>query len=69
MGQPRQSLELARASAKRAMELDPGFAEAHLALGDVRRMLEWDWRGRGARLCPGDCAQSPLHALIDLLGL
>jgi TolB-like protein/lipoprotein NlpI len=45
MGQPRQSLELARASAKRAMELDPGVAEVHLALGDVRRMLEWDWRG------------------------
>jgi TolB-like protein/lipoprotein NlpI len=45
MDQPRRSLELARASAKRAMELEPGFAEAHLALGDVRRMLEWDWRG------------------------
>lgn len=43
--QPRHSLELARTSAKRAMELEPGFAEAHLALGDVRRMLEWDWRG------------------------
>ena len=42
---PRHSLELARASAKRAMELEPGLAEAHLALGDVRRMLEWDWRG------------------------
>ncbi len=43
--QPRHSLELARTSAKRALELEPGIAEAHLALGDVRRMLEWDWRG------------------------
>jgi TolB-like protein/Tfp pilus assembly protein PilF len=43
--QPRRSLEVARTSAKRALELDPGLAEAHLALGDVRRMLEWDWRG------------------------
>jgi TolB-like protein/Tfp pilus assembly protein PilF len=43
--QPRRSLELARVAAKRALDLEPGFAEAHLALGDVRRMLEWDWRG------------------------
>jgi TolB-like protein/Tfp pilus assembly protein PilF len=45
LDQPRRALEIARGSAKRAMELEPGFAEAHLALGDVRRMLEWDWRG------------------------
>jgi tetratricopeptide (TPR) repeat protein len=45
LDRPRQVLEIARTSAKRAMELEPGFAEAHLALGDVRRMLEWDWRG------------------------
>jgi TolB-like protein len=43
--EPRHSLELARTSVKRAMDLEPGFAETHLALGDVRRMLEWDWRG------------------------
>ena len=43
--QPRRSLEMARTAAKRALDLEPGFAEAHLALGDVRRMLEWDWRG------------------------
>jgi len=43
--QPRRALETARTAAKRALELDPGQSEAHLALGDVRRMLEWDWRG------------------------
>ncbi len=42
---PRQALEKARAFAKRALELDPTLAEGHLALGDVRRMLEWDWPG------------------------
>ena len=42
---PRRLLEIGRASAKRAVELDPAFPEAHLALGDIRRMLEWDWRG------------------------
>ena len=43
--QPRRALEAARAAAKRALELEPELFEAHLALADVRRMLEWDWRG------------------------
>jgi TolB-like protein/Tfp pilus assembly protein PilF len=42
---PRPLLERARDSVKQALALQPGVAEAHLALGDVRRMLEWDWRG------------------------
>ena len=45
---PRQMLEAARQSVKRAMDLDPDLFEAHLALGEVRRMLEWDWRGAEA---------------------
>jgi tetratricopeptide (TPR) repeat protein len=36
---------LARGFASRAIDLDPGLAEGYLALGDVRRMLAWDWRG------------------------
>jgi TolB-like protein/tetratricopeptide (TPR) repeat protein len=43
--QPRRALEAARAAAKRALELEPELFEGHLALGEVRRMLEWDWRG------------------------
>jgi TolB-like protein/tetratricopeptide (TPR) repeat protein len=42
---PRSVLEAARQSVKRALDLDPQLFEAHLALGEVRRMLEWDWRG------------------------
>ena len=42
---PRRVLEAARQSVKRALDLDPHLFEAHLALGEVRRMLEWDWRG------------------------
>jgi len=45
---PRGVLELARQSAKRALELDPTLAEAHLAIADIRRLLEWDWRGAEA---------------------
>ena len=44
-GEPgRPSLEQARASALRSLELDPGISDAHLALAEVRRTLEWDWR-------------------------
>lgn len=43
--QPRRALEQAQASAERALQLDPGQHRAALALGDVRRMLYWDWRG------------------------
>ena len=43
--QPRHALEAARAAAKRSLELEPELFEGHLALADVRRMLEWDWRG------------------------
>ena len=43
--QPRRALEAARAAAKRGLELEPELFEGHLALADVRRMLEWDWRG------------------------
>ena len=46
--QPRRVLEAARTAAKRALELEPELFEAHLALADVRRMLEWDWRGAEA---------------------
>jgi TolB-like protein/lipoprotein NlpI len=44
---PRLALEKARDAAERALQLDPALAEAHLAVGEVRRMLQWD--GRAAR--------------------
>jgi TolB-like protein/Tfp pilus assembly protein PilF len=40
---PRQALQAARATAVRAIDIDRSQYEAHLALADVRRMLEWDW--------------------------
>jgi TolB-like protein/Tfp pilus assembly protein PilF len=41
---PRRALEKAREAAERALQLDPALAEAHLAIGEVRRMLQWDTR-------------------------
>jgi TolB-like protein/Tfp pilus assembly protein PilF len=42
---PRAALEAARLSATRARTLDPSFYESHLALGEIRKMLDWDWQG------------------------
>jgi TolB-like protein/Tfp pilus assembly protein PilF len=45
---PRTALEAARAAAKRALELDDRVSQAHLAMGEVRWMLEWDWKNAEA---------------------
>ena len=45
---PRNLLVLAAASARRALELDPDHWRAYVALGDVRRALDWDWDGADA---------------------
>ena len=37
--------EEAERAARRALELDPGLSDAHLALGDVRRVRDHDWQG------------------------
>jgi TolB-like protein/tetratricopeptide (TPR) repeat protein len=40
---PKQALLAARATAARAIEIDGTLYEAHLAMGDACRMLDWDW--------------------------
>ncbi len=40
----RASLEQARESALQAIQLDSGVSDAHVALAEVRRTLEWNWR-------------------------
>jgi tetratricopeptide (TPR) repeat protein len=40
---PRQALEHARPIAERALELDPHLSHAHLAVANIRAMLDWDW--------------------------
>jgi tetratricopeptide (TPR) repeat protein len=40
---PRAALETARPIAERALELDPHLAQAHLAVANIRAMLDWDW--------------------------
>jgi tetratricopeptide (TPR) repeat protein len=43
-------LGLAKASAGRALALDPNLAEAHHAVGALRLWIEWDWAGADAEL-------------------
>lgn len=56
---PAEAYPKAKAAAVRALEFDPTLAEAHAALGVVKRDFEWDWRGaeldfrRAMELSPG----------------
>lgn len=42
------ALTRARVSAERALALDPEHWRAHVALGDIHRLLDWDWAGAEA---------------------
>jgi len=44
---PRLAYRRARAAAKRAIELDPGLAEAHTSLAFVELFDDWDWETAG----------------------
>ncbi|HXD17037.1 MAG TPA: winged helix-turn-helix domain-containing protein [Vicinamibacterales bacterium] len=40
---PREALETARPFAERSLQLDPHLSHAHLAVANIRAMLDWDW--------------------------
>jgi TolB-like protein/DNA-binding SARP family transcriptional activator len=58
-GPPSEELPRARAAAAAAIRLDPGLAEAHSVLGNIREAFDWDSRGadqefaRAVALDPG----------------
>ena len=43
-----EALGKARADADRALAIDPGLAEAHVALGGILHFFNWDWAGAEA---------------------
>ena len=45
---PREAFERARAAVSRALELDPGLAEAHAMAGFLKTVSEYDWAGAEA---------------------
>ena len=44
---PREAMPKAKAAALKAVELDDRLAEAHVSLGMVRFVYEWDWSAAG----------------------
>jgi len=65
----------AREAAERALQLEPDLAEGHVALGQIRRLYDWDWKGadasfrRALELSPGDArAVREAGLLARLLG-
>jgi TolB-like protein/Tfp pilus assembly protein PilF len=56
----RQAMPQARQAANRALQLDETLAAAHVSLGYVKAMYDWDWPGaqrefqRALQLSPGD---------------
>jgi TolB-like protein/DNA-binding winged helix-turn-helix (wHTH) protein/cytochrome c-type biogenesis protein CcmH/NrfG len=43
-----EGYRLARDAAEKALQLDPSLAEAHAALGRIKRTHDWDWAGADA---------------------
>jgi TolB-like protein/DNA-binding winged helix-turn-helix (wHTH) protein/lipoprotein NlpI len=68
--EPREAMRRARASALRALALDPGSATAHAALAFVHYFGDWDWSAaerefaRAIALDPNDAATRRWHALF-----
>jgi TolB-like protein/Tfp pilus assembly protein PilF len=70
---PQEAYSKSESAARKALELDPSMAEAHAALGVVKRDYEWDWSGseqqfqRAIELNPG-CVEA-YHWRGSLLGM
>ena len=66
---PAEAMPKARASAERALELNPSSAAAHAALAFVHYFGDWDWMAaerafaRANELDPGDALSRRWHAL------
>lgn len=66
---PREALGSARTAARKALDIDPELAEAHVSLALVKFRLDWDWVGaetefqRAIELTPG---YAPAHHYYGL---
>ncbi len=58
---PREAFDRALQSATRALELEPGLAEAHASLGAIAEVHQWDW-GEAARKYRRAIDLSPSYA-------
>jgi serine/threonine protein kinase/TolB-like protein/tetratricopeptide (TPR) repeat protein len=64
-----ESIPEAKTAAERAMALDPNLAEAHVALGHIKLLLDWDWGAaasefqKGIALDPGSALAHDQYAV------
>jgi tetratricopeptide (TPR) repeat protein len=69
---PDTAMPLARAAARRALEIDGALAEAHASLAHVKGNYEWDWpeaerlSKRALALAPGDATAHQWYGMHDL---
>ena len=68
-----EAFAMAKASAMRALELDPELGAAHATLGYAKAFGDWDWSGfeasyqRGFELSDGDALAHMWYAMISAL--
>jgi TolB-like protein/Tfp pilus assembly protein PilF len=71
----RQAMPQARQAANRALQLDETLAAAHVSLGYVKALYDWDWPGaerefkRALELSPGDADVHFAYSVTYLLPL
>ncbi|HWZ31116.1 MAG TPA: tetratricopeptide repeat protein [Bryobacteraceae bacterium] len=58
---PREAMPKARAAARRALTLDPTLAEAHVSLGSIAGLFDWDWVAAEQHMRRG-LEMNPLYA-------
>jgi DNA-binding winged helix-turn-helix (wHTH) protein/Tfp pilus assembly protein PilF len=67
---PREALGRARPAARKALDIDPKLAEAHVSLALVKFRLDWDWAGaetefqRAIELNPGYASAHHYYGLF-----
>ena len=67
---PSETMPKARDAAQKAADLDPGLAEAHMALGGALFLHDWDWAGaekemrRAIELNPGSADAHTWYAVF-----
>ncbi len=64
---PREALGRARTAARKALDIDPELAEAHVSLALVKFRLDWDWTGAETEFRTRHRAEPGLRSRSSLL--
>jgi serine/threonine-protein kinase len=64
-----EAISDAKAAALNALQIDPGLAEAHVALGNIKMWLDWDWPAAERELLQGISLNTNLALAHDQYGV